>query len=53
MTNEEYERVKKEIVDAVLLRIELLPSFNQKSAYDMGARDMKNAIVREVKALAP
>ena len=51
MTSEEYEQVMEETKERIVTRIELLPSFNQKSAFDMGARAMKEAVIREIQNL--
>jgi len=45
------EKIQDQIIESVLDRIEQMPDFNQKSAYDMGAREYKSAVVKLVKGM--
>lgn len=47
----ERHQISAETAEAIVSEIEMLPSFNQKSAYDMGARDMKSAIIKTVRGM--
>ena len=45
------QKIYEQIIESIVDTIEIMPSFNQKSAYDMGARDMRFAIIREIQGL--
>ena len=45
------QKIIEQIIDSVVDAVDNLPSFNQKSAYDMGSRDMRYAIIKEIQGL--
>lgn len=44
-------KIEDQIIEAVLDRVEQMPDFLQKSAYDMGAREYKANVIREIKGM--
>lgn len=44
-------KIQQQIITRVLDRIEQMPDFNEKSLYDQGAKEMKAAVIKEIKRM--